>query len=346
MLDNLKLITTNQIIIKRLAHHPAFKSYKHKNNNYAGFCVFGNLMRLDFRKSIENGVLVGYHHLEIVISPHYHFNKYNHNGNDFTPTNSIKSIIDILSYINIAKTEFNSLQVVNIEFGINIIPKASVKDIVTGLLFHKKAAFIINNFPYSKITQATNYKQIKAYAKGLQFINTPEYNITPNTFRFEVKSKQAKNIRKYGINTVNDLLRIEIYDKLAQELINEWENILLINIDPDVSNLKLNEEKDINKRKDIAFWNDLIQNFHRDKFTREKTKYYKALKGRNNLHLQVKMQIIDKLYSFLNVANSTQKTLIKSENLKTDIHYPIPINLEYATMLQNNKSINICSYTK
>ena len=92
MLDNLKLITYDQTIIQRLAALPGFEPYRHRNNNYAGFCKYGKLMRLDFRKSFENGTFAGFHHVAISISPHYCYNNYLHNGNDFEPQKCINTI--------------------------------------------------------------------------------------------------------------------------------------------------------------------------------------------------------------------------------------------------------------
>ena len=106
---------------------------------------------------------------------------------------------------------------VNIEFGINLTPDTEIKDLINGLLFHKKTAFTIPNSkqPYSKKTKATKYKQIKAYAKGLQFMDIPEYGINPNTFRFEVKSKESKKIKTLGVYVAKDLLKDEVYQRVS-----------------------------------------------------------------------------------------------------------------------------------
>ncbi|AZA52059.1 hypothetical protein [Chryseobacterium sp. G0201] len=312
MLDNLKLSTTDQGIIQRLAKVQGFEKYKHRNNNYIGFCKYGKLMRLDFRKSFENGGLVGFHHLEISISPHYHYNQYHHNGNDLTPDNCIKTVLDILTYLKIEPHEYNILKVVNIEFGLNLTPDIDVKTLVNGLYFYKKTVFMIpeSKNKYFKITHATNYKQIKAYAKGLQFSEFPEYGINQDTFRFEVKSKKSANINKYGIKTVSDLLKIETYAILAQKILSEWENVLIINNSPDFSNLKTEEVQFISKSRKVEFWDDLKQEANRNKFARYKEKYYKILKTKNNPHLQIKIQIIDKILNWSSGAYFPQKTII------------------------------------
>ena len=345
MIDNTKFLTDNQTIIERMQMHPDFVVCKPKNNYYHSLkhSVYGIKLSLDFRKAVENGSVIGYGHLEINISPHYHFNQYRHNGNDFTPIQAIKTINDILTYLGIKGNECNALKVVNIEFGINIIPDTDIKNLINGLYFYKKTPFKVGDFPYFKKTDATSYKQIKAYAKGLQFSNNTEYRIDKNTFRFEVKTKQSKNIRKYGINTATDLLNLETYNQLGQTLLDEWKNILLTNQTPDFSNLKPDEVQFIINAKNFDFWNDMIQPKYRNKFGRYKDKYYSILKTKNNLHHLIKLKIIDKLINLQSGANSTQKTPInwgKVQILKTTSQL---INLESAPPHQNN---SVCLVTK
>lgn len=103
MLDNTKFSTTEPEIINRMLFHPDFVKCRPKTNYYHSFHhkKFGVKLSLDFRKSVENGKVVGYGYLEINVSPHYHFNQYRHNGNDFTPYDCIKTIFEILNYLGI-----------------------------------------------------------------------------------------------------------------------------------------------------------------------------------------------------------------------------------------------------
>lgn len=335
MLDNIKLSTENQNIINRLTRVQGFERYQHRNNNYTGFCKYGKLMRLDFRKVFEGGNLVGFRNCEISISPHYHFNNYLHNGNDFTPQDCIKTVADILTYLGIKPKEYDLLKVVNIEFGLNIIPEADIKNLINGISYYKKTAFVVPNpkTPYFKITDATKHKQIKAYAKGLQFVEHPQYGVNRNTFRFEVKSKQTRNICKYGINTVSDLMEIEKYQRLGQELLNEWDSVLILNLEPDLRALRSDEVEYIQTANKVDFWVEM----YRVKFARNKEKYYKILQGKNNLHTQIKRQIIDKLIYFQNVTFSTQRKPINIEKDQNSKDHPKEINVENVTPQQNNR---------
>jgi hypothetical protein len=332
MIDNTKFLTHSQTIINRLYQHSDFVVCRPKTNNYYSLRHkdFGIKLSLDFRKAVENGKVVGFCHLEINVSPHYHFNQYRHNGDDFTPLQAIKTINDILTYLGIKGNECNALKVVNIEFGINIIPDTDIKNLINGLFFYKKTPFKIGEFPYFRITDATSYKKIKAYAKGLQFLDYPQYGIHPNTFRFEVKTKQFKNVATYGINTATDLLNLETYNRLGQSLLNEWDFILCSNKEPDLSNSNTDEVSFIEQGKNVEFWSKLISEKHRNTFQLNKEKYYKMLGRKNNLHQQIKTKIVDKIFIYSKCANSTQRTPINREKLQKEINTSTLINLENA----------------
>lgn len=335
MIDNTKFLTYNQTVINRLLQHPDFEECKPKTNNYYSkkHSMYGVKMSLDFRKAMENGKIIGYRHLELNTSPHYHYNQYHHNGNDFTATDCARTLNDILTYLGIQPQEFEELNVCNIEFGLNIIPEVDIKTLIDGLFYYKKTPFKTGDFPYFKKTDATSYKQIKVYAKGLQFADIPQYGINPNTFRFEVKSKQAKYIKELGIRSSVNLLNLETYSKLEQALVDEWEQILLINLEPktdDLKGLKEDEVQFIKNAKSFDFWSDLIEQKHRNTFGGNKLKYHKIFKRKGNLHTQIKGQIIDKLLQFQKCANSTQRTPINREKDTFEKTPSKLINLEYA----------------
>lgn len=340
MLDNIKLSCDQQDIIQRLVNTQGFERYLHRNNNYAGLCKHGKKIRLDFRKVFENGNLVGFHHVEISISPHYHFNNYLHNGNDFTPKNCTKAIFDILTDLGIEPQEYDLLKVCNLEFGLNIIPKIDIKNLIDGLMFYSTQHFRVSspNLLYSKTTKKDDVpkeKHIKAYAKGLHFADYPQYGIDGDAFRFEVKHKKARPINtilKKTKVTVLDLLNVENYKLFSQEIIKEWDLVLLLNQNPDFSNLNKDEVEFIQSANKKEFWNDLSS----VQFSRKKEKYYKILQRKNNWHTQIKVMIIDKLSLFLNDTFSPQKTLMNREKF---INEEIPlkqIKCENVSHHQNN----------
>ncbi|WP_027383254.1 hypothetical protein [Epilithonimonas caeni] len=334
MLDHIKQITLCQHIINRLLNHPDFVVCKPLSNYYYSVChkKIGTKLRFDFRKSVENGKVIGYHHVEINLFPHYHYNRYKHNGKDFRPIECIKTLKQILNLIGIKETEYEELSVINIEFGLNLILNMCVKNFINGLLYSSKTKFIIpdSKHKYSKATNS-NYKKIKCYAKGIHcHEKLKAFEIDINTFRFEVKSKQSSYINKLGIKYINDLLTIENYSRLMQELIKQWESVLILNLNPDLAGLTPNELQFVKDANNIEYWNDLENNSSRNKFNRYKEKYYKILIGKNNLHHQIKLQIIDKLVQLQSGANSTQPTFINTKKRQVSSAAASMINLEYA----------------
>lgn len=133
MIDLLKLRTFDNDIINLLLLHTDFKECKPINNYYKSLVHKGGYkIKLHFRKANTKGDLIGFSFLDLVISPHYHKNNYLHNGDDFTPLDCIKSINDILSYLGIKDSQIKGLEVVNIEFGFNLIPLSNVTNIIKG----------------------------------------------------------------------------------------------------------------------------------------------------------------------------------------------------------------------
>lgn len=310
MVDFLKFRTFNQLIINRLLGNSDFKHVQSKEH-YIYYFEHKKYkkIKLEFRKSSKNLAENEFTYVDIFVSPHYHFNGYKHNGNDFTPENCKQALQEIFDILEVKSSEYKELQLVNLEFGVNIIPDTDIQNLITGILYYnRKTPFITSqDFLYYKITDATGYKQIKAYAKGLQFLDKPEYGINDNTFRFEVRSKEAKRIRKYGIHSADDLFRDKVYTILAQSLLDEWKTILIINVEPDLRGLKADEVKYIIEAQKIEFWITKAQNNYRNCFSREVKKYYAQSQKVNNLHHQIRVQILDKIFDLLSGADSTNK---------------------------------------
>ena len=101
--------------------------------------------------------------------------------------------------------------------------------------------------------------------------------------------------------------------------------------------LKRNKVQFIKQSVKFDFWDDLITNKSQNTFSNNKKKYYNILKGKNNLHHLIKLQIIDKIYQLLNCANSPQETPINKGILKTKETALNTINGENAQLEQTNR---------
>ena len=330
MYDATKLNCLNQQIIKRLRNFPNMEQIE-TNNTTDSFGIFGNHLKMDFRKSFENGRFIGYYNVYLSISPHYHFNKYIHNGNDLTPENARKSILDIFTYLGIKRSEFDLFKVVNLEFGLNIIPKTDIKKLVNGIEFYKKTRFKItaDDTPFSKITDATKQKNIKAYAKGIhchEKLNSHEIDI--NTFRFEVKNKKSFSIRKHGINTLNDMFKVEVFTRLAHALVKEWQLIHIINLEPNFAPYTREDLKFIKQHSTVNDWLKIIndENRNRNNFGKEKQKYFNILKGNDRIREEVFNLLNEKILSFgigaflpQKIENPTTSTTTVTERKTKDL---------------------------
>lgn len=318
MLDFLKFRTFHQTIINALVYSADFERLRSKGNHTTTYQHKKHNIKLECRKT-KNTAENEFIFIDLLITPHYYFNGNKHNGNDFKPENCKQVLEEIFSILEIEPSQYRELQLINLEYGVNITPELSMKNLIEGILYYKKTPFVFGStIKTYKITDATPYKQIKAYDKGIQFLDYPQYGIQRNTFRFELRSKQAKNIRKLGIISLCDLFRDEVYQRLGESLLCEWENILLINLEPDLTGLKSSEAKYMSEANTFEFWITKLQNPYRNCYAREVKKYYHKSQNRNNLHHQLKVQILDKIFYLLCGANSTQGIPMKSGLFKNE----------------------------
>ena len=176
--------------------------------------------------------------------------------------------------------DLEKCKLINLEYGVNIIPSIDVEDLVHNIMYHDKRQFTrpTKHF-YYKIAGNEAYKHVKAYNKSVQFPS-----LCNNTFRFEVKSKQSKYINSLDLFTLNDLAVTGTYNRLMEELIKEWDNVLLFDLSKNIDKKYLN----------TYFWEDILKNGSRNKFNNQKKRYYDKL-GNNNLHSQIRKTLIQKM---------------------------------------------------
>jgi len=229
--------------------------------------------------------------LEIIIKPHYYFNNNLHNANRFTAKNCINVLTEIKNVFNLPVKE---LLILNIEFGVNAISPIDSKDLITYAIFHDKNEFInsSDNLRYSKISykhnkngNANNYKKIKFYAKGLQF---PE-DCDKDTFRFEPKSKRRSYIQnQLQIYSYDDLLKIETYFLFAKRIKQEFDKVLILDINNRGENLNAKEREKLKEYNNTFKWIKAIEG-SKNTFNNTKKSYNNLLdKSGNNLHKKVK----------------------------------------------------------
>jgi hypothetical protein len=320
MIDHLKILSFDAELAKTLFENPLLKMFS-KNEKYSNkldqevknikstyIKAYKEILFCFFTK---NGFLTK---LEILIKPHYYYNNNLHNANDFRAIDCINTLTEVKDIFNLP---IQDLIILNIEFGLNAISPIDCKNLISYSIYHEKNEFInsSDSLRYSKISfkhnkdgKANKYKQIKFYAKGIQF---PTY-ADINTFRFEVKSKERKYIKTLGIYTYSDLLKIETYDKLAEVLMLEFKKVLILDYHNKGQNLTNKELLKLNEYVNTIKWIKSL-NGSRNLFNKNKKDYNKLLdKTNNNIHTEMYEVVDAKLKQLLKRgAISTYKEVIK-----------------------------------
>ena len=233
--------------------------------------------------------------LEISGSIHYFFNDGLHNANDFYIEDCIETVNHIQDIFNL---DLEKCFLVNLEYGVNILPSIPISELMLNLIYHEKHPFIRSmEYDEYRIAGNSTYKQAKTYNKGVQF---PQY-CNPNTFRFEIKTGQAKFIKRLGLLNLNDLTNADNYNSLLASLLKEWDNILLFDKSKKIDIKFLNTH----------FWEETILAKNRNKFCLQKKQYYEKL-GTDNLHTNIR-KIIERKIKYLKC-----------------VHIPTIVNLETA----------------
>ncbi len=249
-------------------------------------------------RKYKNLIFIKYQdRLEISGSIHYFYNDELHNADDFYIEDCISAIIQIK---NIFDLDLNKCKLINLEYGVNINPIINVTDLVHNLIYHSTRQFVRTTI-HNDFKQAGNeaYKQVKAYNKSVQFPHECE-----NTFRFEVRTREHKFLKKLGIVSLQDLVDIKNYDKLITSLLNEWDNVLLFDLSKDIDTKFFNTH----------FWEDVLKNGSRNKFNNQKKLYYKKL-GPDNLHSNIR-NIIERRTKYLKCVHIPTITKVETAQVR------------------------------
>ncbi len=249
-------------------------------------------------RKYKNLIFIKYQdRLEISGSIHYFYNNELHNADDFYIEDCISAIIQIK---NLFDLDLNKCKLINLEYGVNINPIINVTDLVHNLIYHSTRQFVRTTI-HNDFKQAGNeaYKQVKAYNKSVQFPHECE-----NTFRFEVRTREHKFLKKLGIVTLQDLVEISNYDKLITSLLNEWDNVLLFDLSKDIDTKFFNTH----------FWEDVLKNGNRNKFNNQKKLYYKKL-GPDNLHSNIR-NIIERRTKYLKCVHIPTITKVETAQVR------------------------------
>lgn len=313
MIDFLKITITDAEIRQYFYNHKLL--YFHSESEILLFDK-ESIVSKDFKQ--YKGILFEFtqYALFIHFKPHYYFNNNLHNANDFSFLNCIKALNEFVKTFEVEPTQY---KIINIEFGLNVIIPTSlidVKDLLFYLVYHNqnefrtssKYAYCRYSSTYDKNGKVNVYKIIKAYAKGVQF---PEYTDL-NTFRFEVKSNRKPYINSLGITTINDLLSIDIYNKLSETILKEFDDVLIIDdtVNPKLSKTKLNNFKEM---LNPIYWHKKKYS-HRNTFRDNFKRYYDAL---NTCDTHIKKELRNLISNKLNELKKCANFRLYKDEIRT-----------------------------
>lgn len=277
MIDFIKFKITDEVLINEIWRNPILV-YDGKADK-----IIDNKLKKRITRRYENLYFTKFfNRLEISGSIHKFYNNDVHNADDFT----IKKVIQVIDHLKeLFELDLEKCFIINLEYGINIISPIAINKLIANLIYHEKRQFYrTTKHLYYEIAGVDAYKNIKVYNKHIQH---PKF-CKENTFRFEVKSKQAKFINKLEIHTLSDLLSNKTHQALGCSLLQEWNNILLFDKKANV------DEKYFNTN----FWENTITVKSRNLFNYHKKKYFKQL-GKSNLHSKIHGLIHQKILQLM-----------------------------------------------
>lgn len=314
MIDFLKLRTDNQDQISILRNlEGLIPDFPKKGRE----CLrLSDRIKIEFRPIEQYGNLLGYHYADLIIFPHYIFNEGKHNGNDFPPIKCIKVLREIFNSLGMITNEIDDYKVVNIEFGVNVIPQTNVKAVVGSIKYWKRKPFVRNKAKFSLITKSSAHKQIKAYAKGIDDIERIKSGeIDPNTFRWEIKSKEKKFLKL----TAKHLLKTSVYEDFQKRLLSDLSLSLFIEEIEDLGILSKVEINQLTEMYKPESWQNYLNDKNRDKFNYQRKKYEKICSKVKTIKSEIEGLIRTKFNEWENSANSMEKKWNYSEgnHLKT-----------------------------
>src|SRR5690606_30066286 len=125
MIDFLRIRTFSQTEIIRLRGLELVPDYPIQGWE----CLkLNDRIKLRLKTLYQDGEFIGYAFADLSIQPHFIFNGGKHNGNDFTPSDCIRTLNKIFNDLRIQ--DLAEFQIIGIEFGINVVPETEIKEII------------------------------------------------------------------------------------------------------------------------------------------------------------------------------------------------------------------------
>ncbi len=252
-----------------------------------------------------------YNQLNNVYAPNYNSKMpyKGYNGNQFNLNDIIETKLHLKQLF-----DCNASQMVfeNIEFGINTILDFKPKLFLKGLLFHINKEFQFeldgNN------SQCIHNRFIfKIYNKSYQ------YNLVENVLRVELKIKKMIELKNLNIKTFADINENAL-NKVKDLLLKRFDEVVYYDYTIRESELSNTNLKLIKLYSNVKYWCEKTKPIHRDRPKKNLKRIIE--KYSDNLHQQIRTQIIEKCVTINRLSGTVQNTncvTINYESILLDI---------------------------
>lgn len=149
--------------------------------------------------------------------------------------------------------EINSenCKILQLEYGLNMYLDFNPNEILKRIICYKYRPFDgLGNI--DKIGKRCSLREydVKIYNKGKQ------YNLSDNIIRIEKKIKDAKHLKKFGINTLADLNDLKA-ENLANDLIILFDEVLIDDLATNEKGMTVRQKLAFAKYRNPNFWNGI-----------------------------------------------------------------------------------------
>lgn len=232
-------------------------------------------------------------HLFFNGSVHKFWNQTNTNYNDYT-INDFKQTAEVLD----EKFDLNAFSCLlhNLEFGVNINLPFETETFLNAIISFKGKEYELDTFNgFGKLLRFrfNRYYELKIYNKGMQ------YNLNDNILRFEIKVKKMHYFKskKINIQTLADLLNLDVIEDLKKQLIKTFKELLIY--DESINLKEVNRRSDrellINGR-NPKYWQNL-SNLNPNTYKKKRKRFRELISiyGKSNIQKNVLDLIEQKL---------------------------------------------------
>lgn len=265
--------------------------------------VLGNKLIAEY-KGMKFILYIDSTYCELQGSVHKYYNDGIHNADQF----GLNQLWEVIIEFNVIFClPLETLRLINVEFGVNILPPTIANTILNNLLLHNNTKFKDVQLRSGNYKQATHQRYyIKAYNKRLQYSNIatiPQNEI----MRFELKFVKMTDLHKEGIHNLNNLFSETSQRTVRALIIQRWNECLMFDKTIDRGGLsEYYKETKYHQWNNANYWLGLSKH----QKSREMKSYRKIiLEYSSQIHLLTGQIILTTFDSLINDSTSiTQKT--------------------------------------